>query len=77
MYYSHSPHINSEDDLTIMWCRCGWRSEELSQTKVVELGVPWYCDWCGNKNLMWVKFHPNEREKARMLVPEILTVRQA
>jgi len=75
MYYGHSPHTASPEDLTIMWCRCGWRSKELSRQELSDLGVPWYCDACNNTNLMWVTFHPSERDKALMLVPEPLLMR--
>ena len=72
MYYGHAPHVPSPEDLTVMWCICGWRSKELSRQEIRDLGVPWYCDECNNKNLMWVKFHPTERAKALLLVPEPL-----
>ena len=64
MYYGHPPHVPSEDDLTVLKCRCGWHSKELTKAGMTDLGIPWYCDACGKQGLQWVRFHPSERARA-------------
>jgi hypothetical protein len=64
-------HVSSEADLTILWCRCGWRSPELSRSQVSDLGIPWYCDNCGKAHVHWVTFAPAERARALSLVNHV------
>ena len=36
--------------MKVLECKkCGWHSAPLSQDGLRELGVPWYCDNCGEK----------------------------
>lgn len=53
MHYNSAPHVPSPEDLTILSCRCGWRSQELTREQVKALGVPWYCGACDKQNLHW------------------------
>lgn len=64
MYYGHPPHVATPLDLTILKCRCGWHSKELTRDELHDLGIPWYCDDCGKKGLQYIKFHPSERAQA-------------
>ncbi len=64
MDYGNKPHKHSPEDLTILYCGCGWRSEEMTKDQVVDLGLPWYCGRCNKKNLRFIKFHPSERDEA-------------
>jgi predicted RNA-binding Zn-ribbon protein involved in translation (DUF1610 family) len=69
MYYGHTPHIDSPEDMTVLDCRhCGWQSAELTRDEIAERGVPWYCDNCGKTGLHWVRFHPRERAMAYELI---------
>jgi len=65
MHYGHPAHTNQPTDLTILYCGCGWHSDELTITQMHDLGIPWYCGFCDNKNVRWVRFDPSERAAAR------------
>lgn len=67
MHFGHPPHQASDDDLMILRCpSCGWVSEELTRDQVTDLGAPLACQGrCGNYNVVWVRFHPRERDLAR------------
>lgn len=66
MNYGHAKHVPSPDDLTVLYCRCGWRSDEMTETQLGELGVPWYCGNCDGSGsaIFFIKFHPDERSEA-------------
>ena len=68
MHAGPEPHINSDDDLTVIYCGCGHRTKELSRAEIREKGIPWYCDRCGERNPYWIKFHPSERAKAEFIL---------
>jgi len=38
-----------EERYKILQCKCGWLSKPLSKEDLVEMGVPWYCDDCGER----------------------------
>ena len=58
-------HVRSSDDLTIVYCLCGWHSKEFAdKTLLSTFGVPWYCDDCGKKTGHFVTFSPVERPAA-------------
>lgn len=64
-----TPHVRTGDDLTIVFCPCGWHSKEFPDKALLStLGVPWYCDDCGKKTGHWVTFHPTERAAAYAIV---------
>jgi hypothetical protein len=69
VHYGHKPHRHSPEDLTILWCRCGWVSGELTRAELRDRGMPWYCDDCGKQGLNFIHFHPTEREAALREVP--------
>lgn len=66
MHYGHPKHTPSSEDLTLLKCSCGWRSEELTQAQLRERGLPWYCDACGRQGLFFIHFHPSERVLAHL-----------
>lgn len=35
--------------MKLLKCKCGWKSKVLSNEDLEELGVPWYCDNCGER----------------------------
>ncbi len=72
MYYGNEPHKPSSDDRTVIACRCGWFSPEMTKDALLELGVPWYCDDCGAIVTRFATFHPRERAEAYefLLIPQ-------
>jgi predicted RNA-binding Zn-ribbon protein involved in translation (DUF1610 family) len=55
----------TDDTKTIILCKsCGWKSNELSRTEFRALGVPWYCDDCGQRVERFIRFEPHERDAA-------------
>jgi hypothetical protein len=61
MSYSTPPHVPSPEDRTIIRCRCGWISGEMTRDQLRERGVPWWCDRCDGIATYFVTFAPNER----------------
>ena len=68
MHYGHQPHVRSDEDLTVHYCRmCGWRSKEYARGE--RKGVPFYCEGiCGTVGAHWVTFHPSERTQAEEIL---------
>jgi hypothetical protein len=64
MNYGHPKHAPSAEDLTVIYCRCGWHSKELTGVEKAALGLPWYCGGCDATGLHWITFHPRERAEA-------------
>ena len=64
------------DHLTILYHRCGWHSQVMSQQELRELGYPWYCEWCRvtrswkHGGVRWVTFHPSEKFTAYGIVAD-------
>lgn len=75
MHYGHPPHRPSIDDLTIIYCKCGWCSPEHTMADIMALGAPWYCDRCrhSGSNIFWVRYHPRERDEAMQCVTDALS----
>lgn len=42
-------------------CRCGWVSPEEDSLAIIERGVPWYCDDCGERVHQFVMYEDHER----------------
>ena len=57
-------HIPSPDDRTVIACRCGWLSAEMTKEQKGQIGIPWYCDDCGQQATLFATFHPRERKEA-------------
>lgn len=70
MHYGHPPHQPSPEDLTVIWCTCGWLSKELTRPELKDLGLPWYCDDCGRQSLYYARFHPRERDHVNRVIPK-------
>lgn len=55
-------------NFTRMKCyECGWVSAELTPQQVSDLGVPWYCAYCGENVKHFIKYSDSERDDPKVL----------
>ena len=64
MHYGNAPHVASPEDRTVVSCKCGWFSPEMTKEQFQEFGVPWYCGNCDGIATRFSTFHPRERSDA-------------
>jgi hypothetical protein len=44
---------------TVIICRkCGWQSSAMDDEKLRNLGVPWYCTFCGSPVTNYISYEP-------------------
>jgi ribosomal protein L37AE/L43A len=48
-------------------CRkCGWESKSMSYQELTDLGVPWYCDDCGERVTSITTYTDEDLESERL-----------
>ena len=48
---------------TTLICNCGWQSLRMNEEELKDLGLPWYCEVCGNTIYSYITHEPHEKEK--------------